>query len=99
MFVYLGVTFASHLLYNVQDVAGWTCIDSKVPPKKLLKNEKHTADFTTSDLCKSAGISVEANGKYSITVTVDDAWSDGGIRPESAASPPRMRRIGINGWR
>jgi uncharacterized protein (DUF2235 family) len=82
LFVYLGLTFASHLLYNVQDVAGWVCVDSKVPPKKLLKNEKHTADFAASDPCKSTGISVEANGKYSITVTVDEAWSDGGIPSE-----------------
>lgn len=30
LFVYLGVTFASHLLFNVQDAAGWVCQERQV---------------------------------------------------------------------
>jgi hypothetical protein len=80
MFVYLGLTFASHLLYNVQDVAGWVCKEDG----KAVGVEKGTpavANFATSDLCNKTGIFVEGNTQYEITVTADPTppWSDGGV--------------------
>jgi hypothetical protein len=30
LFVYLGLTFASHLLFNAQDAAGWVCRERRV---------------------------------------------------------------------
>jgi hypothetical protein len=30
LFVYLGLTFASHLLFNAQDAAGWVCREKEV---------------------------------------------------------------------
>jgi uncharacterized protein (DUF2235 family) len=80
MFVYLAITFASHLLYNVQDVAGWVCAENS-SAAGLDRGQSKPVTFVTSDLCKSTGIVVEVNGRYSITVEADPAqpWSDGGI--------------------
>jgi hypothetical protein len=80
MFVYLGLTFASHLLYNVQDVAGWVCKEDG----KAIGVEKGApavANFATSNLCNKTGISVDGNARYEITVTADPTppWSDGGV--------------------
>jgi uncharacterized protein (DUF2235 family) len=79
MFVYLGLTFASHLLYNVQDVAGWVCReDGKA--KGVEKGTPAVANFATSNLCNKTGISVDGNGRYEITVSADPTpWSDGGV--------------------
>ena len=79
LFVYLGATFASHLLYNVQDVAGWTCVEDGTA-SGLAKGEKREVDFATSNLCNRTGIAVEGNGaKYHIAIKATSQWRDDGI--------------------
>jgi hypothetical protein len=80
MFVYLGLTFASHLLYNVQDVAGWVCVEDNTA-KGLISGEKRTVDFATSNLCNKTGIAVEENARYVLAVKADATppWSDGAV--------------------
>lgn len=78
LFVYLGVTFGSHLLYNVQDVAGFTCTEDGMA-KGLAKGEVREIDFVTSSLCNKTGIFVEAGARYHVKVKATSEWSDGGI--------------------
>lgn len=79
LFAYLGVTFASHLLYNVQDVAGFTCAEDGMA-KGLARGEQREVDFVTSSLCGKTGIFVEGNGaRYHIAIKATSEWSDGGI--------------------
>ncbi|QWG13415.1 DUF2235 domain-containing protein [Bradyrhizobium sediminis] len=82
LFVYLGVTFASHLLYNVQDVAGWTCVEDGAA-KGLARGEKREVEFVTSNLCNRTGVFVEGNGaKYHVEIKATSPWRDGGIPSE-----------------
>jgi uncharacterized protein (DUF2235 family) len=82
LFVYLGVTFASHLLYNVQDVAGWTCVEDGAA-KGLARGEKREVEFVTSSLCNRTGIFVEGNGaRYHVEIKATSPWRDGGIPSE-----------------
>lgn len=76
MFVYLGVTFGSHLLYNVQDVAGLTCAeDGKA--QGLARHERATVDFTTASLCSKTGILVDGYGaRYLVQVETTAPWYD-----------------------
>ena len=83
LFVYLGVCLASHLLYNVQDVAGLACNES-ANPKPLAKGETvaQPVEFRTSDFCKATGILLEGGGaRYYVKVEgVPSApWRDAGI--------------------
>ena len=79
LFVYLGITFASHLLYNVQDIAGLTCVEDGAA-KGLARGETREVDFVTSNLCNKTGILVEGNGaKYHVEIKAASEWRDGGI--------------------
>jgi hypothetical protein len=78
LFVYLGLCLASHLLYNVQDVAGFTCTES-ADPKPLEKKESRSVEFTTSALCNPTGIMLEANARYTVTIAQGAPWTDNGI--------------------
>ncbi|MGB8401085.1 phospholipase effector Tle1 domain-containing protein, partial [Bradyrhizobium sp.] len=80
LFVYLGFCLASHLLYNVQDVAGLTCMES-ASPKGLAKGETiaQPIEFKASDICKATGIKVEGNGaRYYVKVEAmsSEPWSN-----------------------
>ncbi|MBN9041722.1 MAG: hypothetical protein BGP05_03770 [Rhizobiales bacterium 62-47] len=79
LFVYLGLTLSSHLLYNVQDVAGLTCRDDAMA-RGLARGEQATATFATSQLCNNTGIFVEGNGaRYLIKVETTTPFRDGDI--------------------
>jgi len=93
MFVYLGLCLASHLLYNVQDVAGLTCSESATT--KTLDNKADTSGaipFATSDLCRPTGIMMEKGARYLVEIKPVQDWTDGGIAVPlggfSAANPP-----------
>ncbi|HEX9587516.1 MAG TPA: hypothetical protein VGA15_07195, partial [Bradyrhizobium sp.] len=73
LFVYLGLSFLSHGLYDIQDVAGLTCVES-TDAKKLEKPEwsdkakdkdgqpiiaTATASFEISELCNPTKILLE----------------------------------------
>jgi uncharacterized protein (DUF2235 family) len=78
MFVYLGLAIASHLSYDVLDVAGFTCVHHADDPKiETLDVETHdppdpkkirTVEFQTSKLCKATGILLEHNAHYRVTI-------------------------------
>jgi uncharacterized protein (DUF2235 family) len=79
LLVYLGITFASHLLYNVQDIAGFTCVEDGMAAG-LARGEKRDVDFVTSSLCNKTGIFVEGNGaRYHVEIKATSAWRDAGI--------------------
>ena len=79
LFVYLGLALASHLLYNVQDVAGYVCRDNG-EAQSFGKNVPASRDFDTADICNKTGILVEGDGaKYKIVVEATSPWSDGAI--------------------
>jgi hypothetical protein len=82
LLVYLGATFASHLLYNAQDIAGFTCVEDGTA-KGLRRGETREVDFATSNLCNKTGIFVDGNGaKYHVEIKATSAWRDGGIPSE-----------------
>jgi hypothetical protein len=79
LLVYLGITFASHLLYNVQDIAGFTCVEDGMATG-LARGEKREVDFVTSSLCNKTGIFVEGNGaRYHVEIKATSEWRDAGI--------------------
>jgi uncharacterized protein (DUF2235 family) len=95
LFVYLGLSLASHFLYNVQDVAGLTCVES-IDAKKLEnagwageKKDKDgqpiiataTSTFEISELCHPTKILLEKGVRYHVEVGAkpEDSWKDGDI--------------------
>jgi len=79
LFVYLGITFGSHLLYNVQDIAGFTC-DENPKAHGLARGEEATFDFATSHLCAGTGVAVDGFGaRYRVEVEITAPWYDGDI--------------------
>jgi uncharacterized protein (DUF2235 family) len=99
LLVYLGASLTSHLLYNIQDVAGLTCKESG-DATGLARGfgtprpdgESKTVEFNTSDLCKATGILLQRNARYHVEVKTTAAWSDADFPvPEggfSANNPP-----------
>jgi uncharacterized protein (DUF2235 family) len=94
LFIYLGLSFLSHGLYDVQDVAGLTCKES-TDAKKLEKPEwsdkakdkdgqpiiaTATAPFEISELCNPTKILLEKGVRYHLEIAATDSWKDGGIR-------------------
>ena len=93
LLVYLGASLASHLLFNVQDVAGLTCVESSETRK--LEEKGATSGpirFNTSDFCKATGIKAERGARYLVEIKPAEPWSDDGIRVPlggfSPANPP-----------
>lgn len=79
LFVYLGITFGSHLLYNAQDVAGLTCNESS-KAQGLARGEETTFDFATSHLCAGTGVAVDGFGaRYRVEVEITAPWYDSDI--------------------
>jgi hypothetical protein len=95
MFIYLGDSLASHLLFNVQDVAGLACTESAGTRTLDKKGDSSgLIRFKTSDLCKATGIKVEKGARYLVEIKPVQAadWTDGPIPVPlggfSAADPP-----------
>src|SRR5712671_4581634 len=95
LFVYLGLSLLSHGLYDIQDVAGLTCVES-TDAKKLEKPEwsdkakdkdgqpiiaTATASFEISELCNPTKILLEKGVRYHLEIDAPpDSWSDGGFQ-------------------
>ena len=83
MFVYLGLSVASHVTFDVLDVWGQTCIDHAANPAvpqatKLNVGEERVIAFDISRLCTATGVQLETNGaRYYIRVDADGEWSNG----------------------
>jgi uncharacterized protein (DUF2235 family) len=101
-FVYLGLTFASHLIFNFEDSAGLICTGSSTL-RQLAPQETAQVSFKTNAVCNATGINLERGVKYSITVRQTSPWSDGGISTSaagfySADLPWSQRLIMYLGW-
>ena len=84
LFVYLAFGLASHISFDVLDVAGQTCLDHAKDPsipvsKPLQVNESKSIDFDISDLCTATGVELESinHARYRLTVTPRGAWNNG----------------------
>lgn len=99
IFVYLGLAIVSHLLFNIQDVAGLTCrdhdSDGAIPIAQPLNvNDERVIPFNTRDFCKATGVAVQGGGaRYYVRVDIDEPWLDKTIAVPaggfSAKEPPR----------
>ncbi len=81
VFAYLGVAIASHLAFNIQDVAGFMCTDS-AEVIRLKPNEKSAPiEFAASDQCRATGIFIEDDhrARYVITIEPGQPWTHFGI--------------------
>jgi len=101
MFLYLGLSVASHVTFDVLDVWGQTCIDHAADPAvpqatKLTVGEQRIIPFDISRLCTATGVQLETNGaRYYIKVDADGEWNNGAFpipvggfstKPDEAAS-------------
>jgi uncharacterized protein (DUF2235 family) len=87
LFLYLGLSVLSHVLFNVLDVAGYTCIQHAAihPATKLKVNEERVIPFDISELCTPTGVELETDGaRYHVQVdpppgteTVNWKWHNG----------------------
>jgi uncharacterized protein (DUF2235 family) len=74
LFLYLGLSVTSHVLFDVLDVAGQTCIDHAkdptVPAATPLKvDEVRVIPFDISNLCTATGVELATNGaRYHVQV-------------------------------
>jgi hypothetical protein len=90
LFVYVGLALVNRLLYNVLDVAGFTCTRS-AETKGLARGETVTVEFKTSDLCKPTGVYLDGSGaRYMVKVepVPSEPWHDAAINvPFGGFSP------------
>ncbi len=86
LFIYIGFCLVSHVLYNIQDVAGFTCRETPLADAEHLDNkgQQKISEFKTSELCHATGILLDDDGaRYHVEVAATspaDPWSDAGIR-------------------
>jgi uncharacterized protein (DUF2235 family) len=98
LFAYLGLAIASHVSFDILDVAGRTCIDHdrdpNVPsPQPLQVGDSKVVDFSIADLCTPTGVQLASKGAhYYVKVEPLTPWSDSGIPVPiggfSAKDPP-----------
>ncbi len=79
LFAYLGLAFASHALFNIQDYAGLVCRDNGTAGGLGLGEKKQLAAFQPSNLCQDMKVSVEKDAKYLLTIKGTKSFRDGGI--------------------
>ncbi len=80
-FLYLGLTFASHLAFNFADAAGLFCSNTPVPQTRQLpqRGDEIKVTFGTRDMCAATGVIAEEGARYQITVKQIPPWSDDGV--------------------
>jgi uncharacterized protein (DUF2235 family) len=83
VFVYLGLSIASHLSFNILDVWGQTCIDHAANPAiplatKMKVGEERVIPFDISRLCNATGVDLDSDGaRYYIKIDPSGAWTNG----------------------
>ena len=80
-FLYLGLAFASHLIFNFEDAAGLICRGTDANNLKRLEpgEESGPVKFSIANICTASGINLEHGGIYLLTVKQDGPWHDGSI--------------------
>lgn len=79
IFLYAGVTLASHLIFDFEDSAGLVCRGSTTLRQLTPGETAPDVRFVTSDICKPTGIALEYGGRYLITLKQASPWRDGSI--------------------
>lgn len=82
VFLYLGLSLASHLSYDAFDVAGFTCVHRDADPAAapLQVDQSRRIEFKTSELCKATGILLEHRARYYVTIQPSEPWFNGVTR-------------------
>jgi len=84
LLLYFGVTLASHVAFNIIDVAGYICRE-KGSATGLAKGEKRVVTFNTASICTATGIQLDKRGRYLIVLkSREPQWYDGNIRTSPA---------------
>ena len=103
LFLYLGLAFASHLIFTFEDSAGWMCRET--PNKRSLGPGETSPEitFSTKDICKGTGIVLDLGSSYLITVKRRTPWLDGDIATtaqgfHAAALPWHQRAVMYAAW-
>ena len=101
MFAYLALAVASHVSFDILDVAGQTCVsriggsDAALQPLKV--DEVRVVDFAISDLCTATGIGLLTDGaRYYVRLKQRRTGTTAFSAFRSAAIPPKIRRPGID---
>lgn len=70
VFLYIGFAIVSHLVYNVLDVWGCTCVHRAADPQAavLKVGESRIIEFKTSELCKATGVLLEHRAHYNVSI-------------------------------
>lgn len=84
VFVYYGLTYASHLIFRFEDSAGLICRDSHALRQLASGETAPEMRFATKDICKATGVVLEQGGSYLITVKEVAPWRDGDIETHIA---------------
>ena len=94
LLLYFGVTLASHVAFNIIDVAGYICRE-KGSATGLAKGEKRVVTFNTASICTATGIQLDKRGRYLIVLkSREPQWYDGNIRTSRLASTASKRGLG-----
>lgn len=72
LIAYFAVSFGSHAIYNMQDVAGFTCRPSAAPKKVGPKGA--IVRFQASELCYATGLTLVAGQRYRIRIDPGAAY-------------------------
>ncbi len=76
--LYFCAAVTSHLIYNVQDVAGLVCRDAD-DAQRLRVNQTVVLEYRTNNVCQNLKIIAERDGRYYIKVTPREPFYDGPI--------------------
>jgi uncharacterized protein (DUF2235 family) len=84
VFLYGGLTFASHLIFDFEDSAGLVCRDSPAARNLAAGETAPEIRFATKDICRASGVLLEEGSAYRITVKEVPPWRDGSIETSIA---------------
>ena len=79
VFLYAGLAFASHLIFDFEDSAGLICRDSSALRELAPGETTPEMRFDTKDICKATGVALEQGGRYQISLKETKPWADGDI--------------------
>lgn len=84
VFLYAGVTLASHVIFDFEDSAGLICRASPAPRNLAAGETAPEIRFATKDICRASGVLLEQGSTYRITVKEVPPWRDGSIETSIA---------------
>jgi uncharacterized protein (DUF2235 family) len=79
IFLYGGLTFASHLIFDFADSAGLICEETSAAQKLEPGKASPEIVFDTKNICQPTGLFLEEGVRYLITLKQVPPWHDGRI--------------------